>query len=535
MAEAPRDGNYVPALLGTSLLDSRTPVAIWADPATHELLVKASVSITPSGTQDVNLTKIGGVAVALGQTTMSASFPVTIASNQSALPVVITAGSTDYYPMYNRRDFGGTTPATDPSGALVIRGAITTDEGAQRANFTGTSISTSPGTATFVNGSSAVTGSGFASADLNFLDYVKLNADGESAWAQVAFVNSDTSLTLFSNYTGTGGTGTYNVSPVATITGSGATISVASGQLTIASGNTAATNTVVFSTNSSPPLVFETSISISQRIVNQDIYVGIESATTTPFRAFARFHFTSTNNTQVITESAYNPTTNPSAAETESNTITLPAGAVTSGTNVYKINMNLNQVVFSINGVVVATHIKKMPHKNVNVYYGNLRFANGTTPATSTNIISDYVLFYCYDRIDTWQPLVSNNTGPVDSMTQRIVQGNNAGKTIQSAGGSASSNGNNTLVAAGTNRLKVKAYVLTTTSTTAMTCIFQSGAGGTELWRVLLQGPGSVTVGANLSVPAPDFLFATATATLLNLNLSSANTVMWSVSYYDEV
>lgn len=40
--------------------------------------------------------------------------------------------------------------------------------------------------------------------------------------------------------------------------------------------------------------------------------------------------------------------------------------------------------------------------------------------------------------------------------------------------------------------------------------------------------------GANLSVPAPDWLFATASATLLNLNLSSANAVHWSVSYYDE-
>lgn len=38
-------------------------------------------------TGDVNLTEVGGAAVALGQTTMSASLPVTIASNQSALPV----------------------------------------------------------------------------------------------------------------------------------------------------------------------------------------------------------------------------------------------------------------------------------------------------------------------------------------------------------------------------------------------------------------------------------------------------------------
>ena len=40
-----------------------------------------------SGPWTQNLTQVGGSAIALGQTTMSASFPVTIASNQSALPV----------------------------------------------------------------------------------------------------------------------------------------------------------------------------------------------------------------------------------------------------------------------------------------------------------------------------------------------------------------------------------------------------------------------------------------------------------------
>jgi hypothetical protein len=90
------------------------------------------------------------------------------------------------------------------------------------------------------------------------------------------------------------------------------------------------------------------------------------------------------------------------------------------------------------------------------------------------------------------------------------------------------------LVAAGTNKLKVYAFSLTTTSTTAVTCIFQSGAGGTELWRVTLQAPTSVSTGANLAISPPAWLFATASATLLNLNLSAAQTVHWSCSYFDE-
>lgn len=42
-----------------------------------------TVTVTPSGTQDVNLTKVGGSAVALGQAANAASLPVTLSSTQT--------------------------------------------------------------------------------------------------------------------------------------------------------------------------------------------------------------------------------------------------------------------------------------------------------------------------------------------------------------------------------------------------------------------------------------------------------------------
>lgn len=129
---------------------------------------------------------------------------------------------------------------------------------------------------------------------------------------------------------------------------------------------------------------------------------------------------------------------------------------------------------------------------------------------------------------------VAGGAGAVGATTQRFVAANDTGRTLTSTGGSVSSNGNNTLIAAGTNRLKIHAFSLSTSSTTAVTCIFQSGAGGTELWRVLLQAPTGVTTGANLAVSPPAWIFATGSATLLNLNLSSGQTVHWSCSYVDE-
>ena len=130
---------------------------------------------------------------------------------------------------------------------------------------------------------------------------------------------------------------------------------------------------------------------------------------------------------------------------------------------------------------------------------------------------------------------ISLNAGAVDTGTRRVIQANGAGKTIKSVGGSAASSGDNTLVTAGTNKLKVFAFSLSTTSTTAMTCKFEDGAGGTVLWEVILQAPTSISTGANLAVSPPAWLFNTSAATLLNLNLSSANAVIWSVSYFEEV
>lgn len=132
-----------------------------------------------------------------------------------------------------------------------------------------------------------------------------------------------------------------------------------------------------------------------------------------------------------------------------------------------------------------------------------------------------------YDRL-------RSGVGTAATGAVRTVEANDAGKTLVSKGGSASSSGDNTIVAAGTNKLKVYAFSLSTISTAQVTCVFQSGASGTELWRVTLQAISGASTGANLVVQPPAWLFATAGATLLNLNLSSANAVHWSVSYYDE-
>lgn len=56
-----------------------------------QLVVSASFS--PSGTQDVNLIKVGGTSVTIGRATMAASIPVAIASDQAAIPITDNSAS----------------------------------------------------------------------------------------------------------------------------------------------------------------------------------------------------------------------------------------------------------------------------------------------------------------------------------------------------------------------------------------------------------------------------------------------------------
>jgi hypothetical protein len=61
-----------------------------SSPTQSENVIITGGSVTVTGTIAANITQIGGAALALGQTTMSASIPVTIASNQASFPVTVS-------------------------------------------------------------------------------------------------------------------------------------------------------------------------------------------------------------------------------------------------------------------------------------------------------------------------------------------------------------------------------------------------------------------------------------------------------------
>lgn len=77
---ASRDQNRVTTLLGVDSIGFSTPVTVAVNASTHAMIVEASV--TPSGTQDVNITKVGGTAFALGQQLATSSLPVVLTTAQ---------------------------------------------------------------------------------------------------------------------------------------------------------------------------------------------------------------------------------------------------------------------------------------------------------------------------------------------------------------------------------------------------------------------------------------------------------------------
>lgn len=63
MANAARDENNVPTLIGASTADGKTPVRVYADPDTHRLLVQVAAGSTGTGAPATTPGYVGQVYV----------------------------------------------------------------------------------------------------------------------------------------------------------------------------------------------------------------------------------------------------------------------------------------------------------------------------------------------------------------------------------------------------------------------------------------------------------------------------------------
>jgi len=309
---------------------------------------------------DVSATNPMPVTGTFWQTTQPVSGPVTDAQlRATAVPTAPTGDPSPYWPSYGAPTTTGVQPQLiDSGGALVTRGAVLTDEGTFRANFSNASLAIALGSVTIVG--DVVTGTGFSTTDVHWKDYFKLDADAESAWVQIATIDSDTQITLLTAYVG-GASGAASRALVRPITGAGGSITVASGQALIASGTTSGSVSGIYRAVDYGPLVFRERVNVSQRVANQSIRIGMVEGVEASPKWFARFRLEGTTNTVAVCESGRNPTGAPSGSETESTTITLPFGLTTALNPEYRIEHLTESIRFYVNGVVVAEHSRSLP------------------------------------------------------------------------------------------------------------------------------------------------------------------------------
>ena len=296
----------------------------------------------------------------------------------------------------------------DSAGNLRTRGPVTTDEGSVREDFTGASLVRSlTGTVTLTNGLWAIVGSGTSFlSELSHYDYVKFTAAGESLWAQVSSVLSDTEATLVEAYPGATNTGAAHTAPGRTITGTGGSFSVANSALAVAAGTTANAQTALVRDLDYGPLVINVQTSLSQRIANQTFYVGLQDAPASPSN-YARFVFSGTSNTAVTFESAgVRPGFLPAASDVETTTIALTE-FTTAVPLMYRIEVLVDRVKAYIDDVLFADHKVHLPqpYAVLSQFTGVLNGA--VAPASNTNLVVDMVAVANFDRLQVLPAEVS--------------------------------------------------------------------------------------------------------------------------------
>ena len=309
-------------------------------------------------------------------------------------------GTGGYYPAPSCHARGADTSYASPmqldvTGQVMVRGPIMTDEESFRDDFSGASLTTTlTGTLTFTTSSAAVTGSGTAfMTELDRECYIKLTADGNTAYRRVLEVIDDTHLELDEPY-GTGGSGASVKSFFVPTIGTGGAVSVASSICTIGSGTTNLSETYLARFGDFGPMMLHANLSISQRIANQEFHFGFVDDVLA-HGARCEVAFSGTSNTRVV----FRTSSSSAAADTEETTCTLPNGTTTASAQTYEVTLTSRACYLTIDGVKVAEHKKHIPSPYA-VMMQHIGWTNTGTPASNSNALIDTWFLQNQNRVE---------------------------------------------------------------------------------------------------------------------------------------
>ena len=310
-----------------------------------------------------------------------------------ASPAMATQTS-GYSPDPANYNVGDSSTQIDASNRLETHSTVLSDEGAFRDDFVGSSINTSViGNVTFVNGSTFVSGTGLAVIKAG--QYIKLDADAASAWAKVASVTGDGSLTLATAYTGTTATGATSYSNWISNATSGASVSVANSLVTLASGATNGATAYILRAADYGPMTVTGALAISQRVANQTIVFGLVDVWPNP-NVGAYLSFTGTNNAtlNLISQSSV------AAVDIETTAVTFDTGIVTSNTIRYQIDVTNDAVslAFAEGIAALARNVTHLPAPYTQLQH--ILAITNTAAASNTTVTSDFLDFDNFNHVD---------------------------------------------------------------------------------------------------------------------------------------
>lgn len=301
----------------------------------------------------------------------------------------------------------------DSAGSLQTRGPVHTDEGSFRDHFPGTSLATAlTGTPSFTASSTTVTGVGtLFTTEVNGQMYVKRDADGESAWARVSAIISDTELELVEPYTGT--TGASASSSSGWVTATTGTITVAGSNVAIVNGLGAGATTSISRLVDYGPLYLQALVTCATRVVGQDAYFGLVDDVASASEEAVVLFDASLADTQVVFRTSI-------GGNTESTTVTLPNSGVTTSAHRYSITVTGQSVTLHIDGQVAAQHTNHIPMPYT-VLYAVAAITNTPAVGSSTTLTLDWTWVNNANRVEV------SNSFSGDPVPSQVVGKNPAG------------------------------------------------------------------------------------------------------------